>query len=226
MRRVHHLEGGGHQPAGDDAAHRLGGVVDRVEVEQQGGHRRRVGREPDGDARRDAERALAPHEHAPEVEPGGLGVEAAEQGHRPVGEHDLQRQDVGAGHAVGQAVRPPGVVGHVAADGARLLARRVGREVEPVPGQRPGEVQVDDPRLHPGHPVHGVDLQDPVHLGGHDHHRVAHGHRPTGEARPRAPGHERAPVAASDPDACATSSVVSGKHTTAAAPLMTEASRP
>ena len=70
--------------------------------------------------------------------PGGLGVDAAQHGHLAVGQHDLDGEDVRARDAVGQAVRPAGVGGDVAADRAALLARRVGGEVQAVRRRRPG----------------------------------------------------------------------------------------
>ena len=48
---VHHLERGGHDPRGDDPAHRGAGVLDRGEVEQQRADRGRVRREPHRDPR-------------------------------------------------------------------------------------------------------------------------------------------------------------------------------
>src|ERR687897_94595 len=195
---VHHLERRRQQPAGDDAAHGLGGGVDRGEVEQQRGHGRWVGREPHGDAGGDAQGSLAAHERAPQVEPGGLGVEPAEDGHRPVGQHDLHGQHMGARHAVGEAVRPARVVGHVAPDGAGLLARGVGGEVQAVRRKFSREVEVDDARLHPRHTVDRIDLEDAIHLGGHHHHRVADRYGPAGQPRSRPPCHEGPVVAAGD----------------------------
>ena len=57
--------------------------------------------------------------------------------------------------ALGEAVRPARVVGHVAADRARLLAARVGREVQAVGGDGPGEVEVEHARLDP-RPAHAA----------------------------------------------------------------------
>ena len=59
---------------------------------------------------------------------------------------------MGVRDALGEAVRPARVVGHVAADRARLLAARVGREVQPVGGDRTAEVEVQHARLDPRPP--------------------------------------------------------------------------
>ena len=150
--------------------------------------RRRERREPHRDPGGDAERALAADERAPQVVAGRLGVEAAEHRDLAVGQHDLEGEDVGAGHARGEAVRAARVVGDVAADRARLLARRVGGEVEPERRELPVEVEVDHAGLDPGHPRLGVDRQDAVHLRGDDHDRVAERHRAAGQPGARRRG--------------------------------------
>src|SRR5690606_31772344 len=128
------------------------------------------------------------------------GVETTEHAHGAVGQHDLQGEHVGAGDPVGEAVGPARVVGDVAADRAGLLARRVRGEVQPVRGERPGEVEVHDAGLHPGDPLRGVDLEDAVHLGGDDHDRVADRHGAAGQAGARAPGDEGTTVPPGDAD--------------------------
>ena len=97
----------------------------------------------------DAEHPLAADERPAQVEAERLGVLAAEHGDRAVGQHDLEGDDVGVGDALGQAVRTARVVGDVAADRARLLAARVGREVQPVDGDGPGQVEVEHAGLDP-----------------------------------------------------------------------------
>ncbi len=55
---VEHLEGSRHDPRGDDAAHGLGGLVDRVEDGQQGSARLGVAGQVDDRLGDDAERPL------------------------------------------------------------------------------------------------------------------------------------------------------------------------
>ena len=90
------------------------------------------------DLGRDPERALAADEDAGQVVAGRVARLAAEPHDLAVGQHDLEPEHVIRGDAVLQAVRPAGVLGDVAADRARLLARRIGRVVEPV-GATPRE---------------------------------------------------------------------------------------
>ena len=170
------------------------------EVDEQRAQRRRIGREPHCDLRRDAERSLAADEHAAQVVAGGLGLEAAERRQRPVGQHDLDGEDVRRRDAVGEAVRPARVVGDVAADRARLLARRIGREVQPERRERAREIEVDDTGLDPRHPFVGVDRHDPVHLRRHDHDGTAERNRAAGEAGARTTRGER-PAVPCAPDA-------------------------
>ena len=97
-------------------------------------------------------------------------------------------------------MRSAGVRGHVAADRARLLRRRIGGVVQPEVGHRAAEVEVEDAGLHPGHAGLDVDLEHPVHLGRDDHEGVVDGSRPARQAGPAAPGDERAAVARRGPD--------------------------
>ena len=84
--------------------------------------------DPERHLDRDPERPLRADEHAEEV---GAVVAvdrlAAELEQLAVRQHDLRARHVVDGEAVLEAVRPARVLGHVAADGADLLARRVRR---------------------------------------------------------------------------------------------------
>ena len=129
---VHHLDGGRHDAGGDDVAHRPGTVLDAREVHQQRLHGGRVRRELHAHLGGDAEHALAADEHSAQVVPIRLRVLTAEHRDGSVRQDDLHRQHVRRRDPFGETVRSARVVGHVAADGTRLLAARVGREVEAV----------------------------------------------------------------------------------------------
>ncbi len=195
---VHHLERGRQHAGRDHAADRRGRGLDRVERAQHRGDARRVGHEPHRDPRRDPHRALRADEAAPQVVAGRVGLEAAEPGFGPVGEHDVDREHVRGGDAVGQAVRAARVGPDVAADRARLLRRRVGAVVQAEMAHRAREVEVQDPGLDPRHPRLGVDLEDPVHARGDDDDRVVERRRPARETGAAAPRDERPPVLARD----------------------------
>ena len=199
---VHHLQRGRHDPGGDDARHGGGRVVHGREVGEQGRQARRYRGEADGDAGGDPHRPLAADERPPQVEAVGLGVDPAEQGHRTVGQHDLEGQHVGAGDAVQKAVRSARIVGHIATDRAGLLTRGVWGEMESQMGYCSRQVEVQHSGLHPGQALVGVDLQDGVHLGGDDHHRrdVARGGRPAGQPGARPAWDERPSVGTAHPD--------------------------
>ena len=106
-----------------------------------------------------------------------------------VAQDHLRRGHVGVGDSVGQAVRPAGVGGHVAADRAGLLAGRVGGEVPAQRPQQPVEVQVDRPGLDPRHAVGDVDRLDRVRAGWSPPRarRRAAPHRRPDPSRPHAP---------------------------------------
>jgi hypothetical protein len=114
------------------------------------------------DARGDPEGPLGAHEDADEVVARRVGRRVAQHRDGAVGQDDLQRQDVVGGDAVLERVGAAGVLGDVAADGARVLARGVGRVVKPVGRDGLRKMHVDDARLHPGLAVEHVDLQDLV----------------------------------------------------------------
>ena len=210
---------------GDHRAHRRGAVLDGPEVHQHRAHRRRVGRQPHADLGGDAEHALAADEDAAQVVADRLGILAAEHGDRAVGQDDLERQDVGVGDPLGQAVRSTGVVGHVAADRARLLAARIRGEVQPVLGNGPREVEVEDARLDPRPARRRVDGEDAVHLRRRDHDGPLRRHGAAGEPGPRAAGDERhAVVARRGPRTPGRRACRSGKQTAIAAPSIPEAS--
>ena len=65
-------------------------------------------------------------------------------------------------------MRPTGVLGDVAADGAGFLAAGVGRVEEAVGRGRFRELDVGQPGLDDGDAVHGVDLEDAPHTRGGD----------------------------------------------------------
>ena len=100
---------------------------------------------------------------AGEVVAGVAGRAATGPDNAPVGQDELETEDVIRGDAVLEAVRAAGVLGDVAADGAGFLARWIGREEEPVAERHLGELEVDDPRLDQRGAVFAVDLEDAVH---------------------------------------------------------------
>ena len=119
---IHHLKRRREDPTGDDGRHGVGPVVHTREVHEERPHGRRILGETHAHLGGDAEHALAAHEHAAQVVPHRLGVLATEHRDGPVREHHLKGEDVGAGHAVREAVGSAGIVRHVPADGATLLA--------------------------------------------------------------------------------------------------------
>jgi hypothetical protein len=103
------------------------------------------------------------------------------------------------GEAVLEAVGAPRVLGHVAADGADLLARRV-RSVE-VPLRCDGarDIEVRDARLDDDALGGDVDLEDPVHAGDGDDDAVRDRQRAARETGARASRDERHTVARAEP---------------------------
>ena len=121
---VHHLDRGREDPRGDDAD-----TADRPLGRVENGQQRTR-------ARAGAERSVT-SVTMPSVPSGPTTTPSSRSRHRPgrphyvtVGQHDLGAEHVVDRDAVFQAVRPAGVLGHVAADRAHLLAGGIGRVVE------------------------------------------------------------------------------------------------
>ena len=119
---VHHLERSRHDPGGDDVTDGLGGVAHGRERQQQGAHRRWVRRQADGDFGGDSECAFTADERASQIEPGRLVLQPSEFSDLPVGQDDLDGQNMGVRDAVGEAVGASRIVGDIAAERADLLA--------------------------------------------------------------------------------------------------------
>ena len=168
---VHHLERRRHDAAGDDAGHRLAGRVDRVEDGEERPVGLRDARQPQRRPGDDAERPLAPDDQPDQVVAGPLLHRATECDDLAVGKHELDAEDVVGGDAVLERVRTAGVLGDVAPDGTRGLARRV-RGIE----QSVGAHGVRDPLVHHAGlgddaTIGAVDRLDAIQPAGADHHR-------------------------------------------------------
>ena len=178
---VHHLDGGGQDPRGDDVADGAGGVLDAAEADEHRLHRLGHPDRPHGHLGGDAERALAADERAEQVVARVLGRGAAEVHDLAVRQHDLRAHHVVDGEAVLEAVRAAGVLGDVAADAADLLRARVGRVRLVVRRGLPGHPQVDDAGLDDDALVVGPDVDDAAQPRQHEQHAVGHRQRAAGQ---------------------------------------------
>ena len=191
--RVHHLDRRRQDPGRDDVGHRPAafgrrGVRDQQQVHHLG-HRHQL----DHDLGDDAERALRAGERAEQVVAGRHAGAVAEPGQLAGRRDDLQAGDVVHGEPVLQAVRPAGVLRHVAADRAHHLAGRVGRVEQAERRRGLAHRQVRHAGLHHRAPAHRVDLDNGTHPGHHDQHAALVRQRPAGQAGAAAAGHERHP---------------------------------
>ena len=224
IRPVHHLHGGGDDAGGDRSPTPSAAAAPSVgEVEQQrraptGGS----GDEPHGDARRDAAGALAADERAAEVEAGAAPGRARRA--RPPRRRAARPRGRARGRVVTPSDRqcgPAGVVGDVAADRARLLARGIRREAQPVRRDGAGQVEVEDARLAPTRPARRRrPTRIRVHPRRHDHDGAVERARRRRRARCPSPGRRTArPWRARRPHArLRPRRSISGKHTTDAVP--------
>src|SRR5690606_21506152 len=100
-------------------------------------------------------------------------------------------EDVIDGDPIFQRMRPAGVSGHIATDGAGALAAGVRGVMIPRAFQRLSEPYVHHAGLHHGVAITVVDLEDFPHPREDDHHAAADRQTAPGQTRPRAPWDER-----------------------------------
>jgi hypothetical protein len=124
----------------------------------------RLGHEPDGHLGRDREHAFAADQHAHQVEPGGVERLRAELDRLAFDRVAAHAQHVVDRQPVLQAVHAAGVLGHVAADRAGDLARRVGRVVQPVRRGGLADRDVAHAALHTRRARERIDRDDAVEL--------------------------------------------------------------
>ncbi len=115
-----------------------------------------------------------------------------------VRQYHRQTRDVIHGEAVLEAMRAAGVLRHVAADRADLLARRIGCVEEPVRSDGLADVEVRDSRLDDDALRCQVDFENPVHARQRDDDALRDGKRAARESRPRAARDERHALAGAD----------------------------
>ena len=169
---VHQFQGCRNNAGRDDLAHGIAGVVQRVERRPHGTRVLRIGRQADPDLGHDAERAFAADQHADQIELRQI-VDGPKLNDRAVAQYDLDAENVVDRDAVLERVRAAGVGGHVAADGAGALARRVGGVVVACARQRAGEPKVGHSGLDDRHAISEVDLDDSVHARERENDRIA-----------------------------------------------------
>ena len=91
-------------------------------------------------------------------------------------------------------MRPPGILGQIAAYTADHLTRRVRCKVVSGGSRNFGKIQVDDARLDDCLTVLEIDFADTLHTGYHENQPAAAGEGSTAQARARAARHKRDPV--------------------------------
>ena len=188
---VHHLERGGRDAARGDGGDRARRVAHSGVNRQHGLGSLGPAREAHGSLGHDPHRAFRTHQQPRDVVTGPIGELGPGVDHRSVREHHLEPEHVIGGHAVGQRVRPAGVFRHVAADGASLLARRVGDKIVAVVGDGERQVQVHDAGLDSRAFVLDVDFNNLLHARErHDDAALGH-HRPATQACARPAGDHR-----------------------------------
>src|SRR5262249_26188216 len=124
---IHHLERGRYDAGGDDAGDRAARALDGVEDGEERAPAFGAADQPGRRTRHDAEGALATYDQSHQVVAGQVLHRTAELYDLAARQDQLDAEDVVGRDPVLERVRAAGVLGDVAADRARGLARRIRR---------------------------------------------------------------------------------------------------
>ena len=142
-------------------------------------------------ARDDSGGALRADDGSDQIVAASLLGRSAELDDFAVGQNEFEREHVIGRDAVLERMRTAGILGDIAADGARDLRGRIGRVEKSIRLDRVGDVQIDDAALDFDAPVLAIDFQDPIHLRGADHRGCVQRKASTGKAGTGAARNER-----------------------------------
>ena len=179
---VEHFTGGGSDAASGDVGDGFRGIVDAVENGEKGFDRFGLAGEFDGDFGDQSECAFRTDEQTGEIVAGIVSLFAANADDCAVGKNEFERGDVIGGDAVGERVWAARIFGHVATDGGRFLARRIGGEEQPGLFDRTGNVEIYDAGLHDGALIFEIDVEDAIHARENEHESAGARQRAAGKA--------------------------------------------
>ena len=137
-----------------------------------------------------AERSFGADENTGEIIAGSIEHRRTEVNQLAGGQHHFERQHMRRGKAVLEAVRAAGVLGHIAADRADGLRRRVRRVEVSERRHLLRDVRVDDARLDDDSLIGNVDIKNAVHAGEADARCRSHPGALRPKARAGAASHE------------------------------------
>ncbi len=138
----------------------MGGLVHRREIGEQRPHRLRLGHQLDGYVQSEPEASLGPDECSAQIVAISLTDLAAELDHLAAWQNHRHRQHVVERDPVLEAMRTSGVLGYVAADRARRLARRIRSVEQSVRCDVLVEPEIHDAGLDRGAAVFDVERED------------------------------------------------------------------
>jgi len=193
-RVIHHLEPAGDDSGGDDRGHGLAGLLDVVECGQYDLCTLRFRQQLDRDLDDNAKQALRTGEQRQQVVPRRVERLAAERDEFAVNGQELDAQHIVYGEAVFQAMHAAGVFGHVAADRAGNLRRRIGGVIEAMRGRGLADGEVAHTRLDDGGAVERVNLEDAVEFRERQQHAVGQRQGAARQSGSGAARHDRNPM--------------------------------
>ena len=160
---VQHLHRGGRDGARGDLGHRIGAIVDGIVDREQRLHQLRLAHQAHRDFGHQRHGAFRTRQQAGKIVTGRVRRFAAGVDRRSVGQHGFDAQHVIGGDAVRQRMRTARVFRYVAADGAGLLAGRIGRVEISVALHGLRDFEIHHARLHHRAFIRQIDFENPVH---------------------------------------------------------------
>ena len=189
-RRVHHLHAGGRDAGRDDRRDARARGFHGVEPDQQRARRLRPPQDPHRDLGDDPEQPFGADDETEQIVAAAVEVLAAEPNDVAVGRDELDAEHVVRREAVLQAMHAARILGDVAADRARDLARRIGRVVEALGRDCVADREVGDAGLRDDAAVRVVDVEYSIELTEADDDGVGRRYRAARQRRAGAARHD------------------------------------
>src|SRR6266581_6822225 len=127
---IEHFASCGNHSASSDIHDAVGGIFERVVYGQKRAHIFRQPQKSNSDFRDQRESSLRADHEAGEIIAGRLHAPAAELHNFAIRQDQLEAGDMVGSNTVGERMRPAGIFRDIAANGAGLLAGRIGSEIQ------------------------------------------------------------------------------------------------
>ncbi len=137
------------------------------------------------------ESPLGTNEKPGEIVAGRIKRGAAKMNELAARQYNLEREYMIRRHTISQRVRPAGILGDIAADRASLLARRIGREMQPKMLNGKAQIRIHQAGLHTRALIFRIHFENAIHSRERSDDPAAPRDRTAGEPSAGASAHQR-----------------------------------